>query len=219
MTESQYRYYYRRKQGLCGHCGGRPAEEGKAECTECLAKHLERTKKHYEENKQKICEKARERNAERRAEAIANGMCSRCYIRPADDGYLTCWRCRANNNTAYRTPKPRDKEKAAERARKRRERLIAEHICISCGKRPADENRQKCAICTARHNKAHRERSWQKGTVPRDMGGDGTYCAICFKPKCQGEKLYPECLEKSRESIKKAKLANGRHGGWVEIRF
>lgn len=219
MTESQYLYHWRRKHGLCGHCGNKPALKGRSMCEKCLEKHRQSSQKQYKKHSAEIRAKAHERYVERREKALASGMCTKCFVRPAENGYRHCWRCRANNKTAYRTPKPYDKAKRKEYVKKRRERLISEHICINCGKRPTKDNRQKCGICAARHNRRQNELNWQKGTTPRFMGGDGTHCAICLKPDCNGEKLCPSCLANSRESIKKARLASGKHGGWVEIRF
>lgn len=51
------------------------------------------------------------------------------------------------------------------------------------------------------------------------MRGDGTYCKMCCKPKCNGEKLCDECRDKARKSIAIANEANSIHGGWEPLDF
>lgn len=221
MTESQYIYHRRKKHGLCTHCGANPPEPDHVECRKCLLKKKERSHIRYEAKKADILAKERSRRIERKAEAIKTGMCSRCFIRPADKGYITCWRCRANNNDGkpYKRSDAQ-KARAKENAKARREMLVAAHICIRCGKRPARERFQTCGICAAKVNRRRRELRYQRGqAIPTYMRGDGTYCKMCCKPKCNGEKLCGECRDTARKSITKANEANSIHGGWGTLDF
>lgn len=214
MTESQYIYHRRKKHGLCTHCGANPPEPDHVECRKCLLKKKERSHIRYEAKKADILAKERSRRIERKAEAIKTGMCSRCFIRPADKGYKTCWRCRANNNDG-KSYKRSDAQKARakENAKVRRERLVAAHICIRCGKRPAREKFKDCEICATKVNRRRRElRHQREQAIPAYMRGDGTYCKVCCKPKCNGEKVCPDCMKRLREQVQKLHEHNKAHG-------
>lgn len=221
MTESQYVYRQRKEREVCTHCGSRPPVPNHVECEICLKAKNIRQRRYYAANKSEISARESQKRIERKAEAIKTGMCSRCFIRPADKGYKTCWRCRANNNDG----KPRkrselQKAKAKENAKARRERRIAAHICIRCGKRPARERFKDCGICAAKVNRRRRELRYQRGqSIPTYMRGNGIYCKMCCKPKCNGEKLCDECRDKARKSIAKANEANSIHGGWGTLDF
>lgn len=221
MTESQYAYQQRKQRGVCTHCGARPPVPDHVECNICIRKKNAREKRYYEANKSEIRVREKQRYEERRAEAIKAGMCSRCFIRPADKGYKTCWRCRANNNDGKpRKRSDEQKARAKENAKARRERLVAAHICIRCGKRPARERFKDCGICAAKVNRRRRELKYQRGqAIPAYMRGDGEYCKMCCKPKCNGEKLCDECRDKARKSIAIANKANSIHGGWRTLDF
>ena len=221
MTESQYIYHRRKKHGLCTHCGKRKAAPDHVECETCLKVKRARQNRYYTANKSEIRARESQKRIERKAEAIKTGMCSRCFIRPADKGYITCWRCRANNNDGkpYKRSDAQ-KARAKENAKARRKRLTAAHICVSCGKRPAQTGGKECRICRIRCNNRRRELRYQRGqAIPHYMRGDGTYCKMCCKPKCNGEKLCDECRDKARKSIAIANEANSIHGGWGTLDF
>lgn len=221
MTESYFIYHQRKARGLCTHCGTRKAAPDHVECEVCLKVKRARQNRYYAANKSEIRTRESQRRIERKAEAIKTGMCSSCFIRPADKGYITCWRCRANNNDG-KVQKRSDAQKARakENAKARRERLIAAHICVRCGKRPARERFKDCGICAAKVNRRRRELRHQRGqAVPAYMRGDGKYCKMCCKPKCNGEKLCNECRDKARKSIAIANEANSIHGGWGTLDF
>lgn len=221
MTESQYIYHRRKKHGLCTHCGKRKAAPDHVECETCLKVKRARQNRYYTANKSEIRARESQKRIERKAEAIKTGMCSRCFIRPADKGYKTCWRCRANSNDGkLRKRSDEQKARAKENAKARREKRIAAHICVRCGKRPAREKFKDCGICAAKVNRRRRELKYQRGqAIPAYMRGDGTYCKMCCKPKCNGEKLCNECRDKARKSIAIANEANSIHGGWGTLDF
>lgn len=223
MTESQFAYQQRKQRGVCTHCGARPPVPDHVECENCIRKKNARQKRYYEANKSEIRVREKQKREERRAEAIKTGMCSRCFIRPADKGYKTCWRCRANGNGDVKKPRKATPEEIAKKtaaAKVRRQKRIAEHVCVRCGKRPAQAGIKECRTCRAKINARRRELKYQRGqAIPHYMRGDGTYCKMCCKPKCNGEKLCNECREKARKSIAIANEVNSIHGGWGTLDF
>ena len=139
MTEYQYQYHKRKALGICTHCGRNEAEPGHVECKKCRIKHQLCEQKRRDSDREAFRKYRRERMRQRKVEARANGLCPRCCKEPADKGYKTCWRCRANNRGAirYRVMSDEQKQRKAELAKARRKQRIEEHICVRCGKRPA----------------------------------------------------------------------------------
>ncbi|MDE0255775.1 MAG: hypothetical protein OYG32_13360, partial [Rhodospirillaceae bacterium] len=123
----------------------------------------------------------RERVAQRTAERLAAGLCTRCgKTEPLPERRL-CAPCNEKRNAASRrrdarlraAGKPRrnpDDAKAYERARRRREHAArkAEGICTRCGKAPARPERTTCEPCAEQHrarDRARHERA-KVGGVP-----------------------------------------------------
>ena len=221
MTEYQYHYRKRKALGICTHCGKNDAEPGHVECKKCRVKHNLREQKRRDSDREAFREHAWERMCQRKAEARENGLCSRCCNVPADKGYKTCWRCRMNSRRVKTyAMSDEQKRRKAELTKARRQKLVEEHICVRCGKRPAREKFKDCGICAAKVNRRRRELKHQRGqSIPAYMRGDGTYCKMCCKPKCNGEKLCDECRDKARKSIAIANEANSIHGGWGTLDF
>ena len=164
----------------------------------------------------------RERMRQRKAEARASGLCSRCCKEPADKGYKTCWRCRANGRDRpryYYILSDEQKQRNAELTKARREERIEKHICVRCGKRPARNGYTECALCADKCNRRRREKAREHGVIPREMGGNGLYCRRCFKPKCHGERICPDCLDKLHEQGKALNSFNKAHGYKCSQRF
>lgn len=203
MTESAFRYYKRKCNGLCTHCGRVPPVPGAVECEQCQEKKRQRQHRRYEKNKTEINRQNYTWTKAKRAWAAENGMCTKCFHEPAEKGYRTCWRCRANGRS-YNVYKPRtDEEKARDAAyyKQRRGKRIAEGVCVRCGKRQAKEDIQSCGICQAKYNRLRRESAHKAGVLPQHMRGDGLYCFRCCKPVCNGEKLCAECYENARAQM------------------
>jgi len=221
VTEYQYQYRKRKALGICTHCGRNDAEPGRVECKKCLAKHKLQEQKRRDSDREAFRKHARERMRQRKAEARANGLCSRCCKEPADKGYKTCWRCRANNRGTirHRVMSDEQKQRNAELAKARKEERIEKHICVRCGKRPAQEGGKECRICRAKINTKRREKAHERGVIPREMGGDGLYCRRCFKPKCHGERICPDCADKLREQGRQLYDWNKAHGWKCSRRF
>lgn len=214
MTEGWYYYHKRKERGLCTHCGASPPVPDHVECEKCLKKKQQRMKIRYEAKHTEIREKARERMRQRKAEARKNGLCSRCCKEPADKGYKTCWRCRMNSRRVKTyVMSDTQKQRAAELKKARNQRRIEEHICVRCGKRPARERFKDCGICADKCNRRRREKAHERGVIPREMGGNGVYCRRCFKPKCHGERICPDCADKLRKQGRELNDWN-KANGW-----
>lgn len=81
---------------LCTRCHCRPAEPGRATCTEC-----------------------REERAARRAENLENGICTRCGHRPVEPGYTFCAECGLAARQAQSGATPRRYTRRHERDRRK----------------------------------------------------------------------------------------------------
>lgn len=220
MTEYQYHYRKRKALGICTHCGRNDAEPGHVECKKCRVKHNLREQKRRDSDREAFREHARERMRQRKAEARENGLCSRCCNAPADKGHKTCWRCRMNSRRVKTyAMSDEQKRRKAELKKARRQKLVEEHICVRCGKRPARDGYTECALCADKCNRRRREKAHERGVIPREMGGNGLYCRRCFKPKCRGERICPDCLDKLREQGRALNSFNKAHGYKCSQRF
>lgn len=204
-SENGYYYEKYKLQGLCVKCG-KPAIDGATECEECQAKHRERQRIYYHSRSKEVRDKQCASLKAKRDKARKKGICTNCLKNRADKGYSTCWRCRADKNDAQRgrydteTEEHRSERiaKATQKSKERKQRLLDQGLCISCGKRKADYGKQKCRYCTEKHNAARREKAHASGVLPSYMRGDGRYCKMCCKPLCNGEKLCSECMKKQQ---------------------
>jgi hypothetical protein len=224
MTQSQYYYQKNKSLGLCTKCGKSPlAETSRTLCEDCLKKVRLYVKKRYAESAE-VRDRRRETSkawrTRKRAKAISAGICTNCYKEPADSGYNTCWRCRANARDQKKAPSDEQKSRRNTLNKARRERLIAAGTCKTCAKRPVQNGRKECSVCLARYRERKKERAHETGkALPHDMRGDGTYCYQCCKPKCNGEKLCTECYEKACQNLAKARKRKSVSGGWKTLNF
>ena len=92
--------------------------------------------------------KANKRKADRDRDKWykSHGICPRCAKRYCKPGYTHCEECLAQMLAAKRQRDPTgEKERAYDKERYKR--LKEQGICTVCGKRPAADGIQKCAIC------------------------------------------------------------------------
>lgn len=213
MTESQYYYNKYKSLGLCSKCGRNEAAPERTMCKKCLAKKAARAKAARDKDRTAARAYNNEYYRQKKAKAIAEGMCSKCFHEPADKGYKTCWRCRANDRKVVRYElSAEQKQKAIDRKKQINAERIAAHVCINCGKRPPMKGKQKCKLCAARHNRNRRQKRHELGLcIPHDMRGDGLHCARCCKPVCNGERICPDCMDKLREQAKRLNEYNREH--------
>lgn len=156
-----------------------------------------------------MTEKKKEYERERYAWYKEHGICVRCGQEKAKENHVFCWSCLANMNDYSRIyyhskDKPRSdeqRERDKESCKCYVEKRNSQGLCWRCGLRPpiGKGKYSHCRICADKVAKQKRERERNKGSIPQILRGNGTYCFQCCKPICNGEKLCPECLERTRK--------------------
>ena len=136
----------------------------------------------------------REYQRKRAQRLQAAGVCIICGQASAGDGLKTCASCRAraaananNRADAY------DRYRATQRAyrQRRREKLIAQGLCTSCGKLPPIAGLMYCTECQEKNRAKKRKRF----KAAREQG----LCLRCMRAKARrGRNLCLKCaLEES----------------------
>ena len=141
------------------------------------------------------------------------GICVRCGKAQARKGGVVCAQCEADiaewhyAKKAQLTPEEREAYLARERnrSRARRDRLKAQGLCIDCGKRPADGGKIRCNICSSKRSQKVHERKVKNGQLKqyRERG----LCLFCGAEREPGKMYCPECMEKKRKVLEKARAA------------
>ena len=142
-------------------------------------------------SREKRLEYSKKYNEETRKWAKENGICIVCHKEKADDGYATCLQCRmASRERSKNRPKLTGDKLTAQRSRlsKRRATLIAQGICIQCGKRKTN-GYQICDVCRAKISKKRRQKYGKNKDVPILMYGESGFCSRCGKPTYANSKL------------------------------
>lgn len=132
---SMTRYEYNKMQQRCVQCGKRDAYtlNGRAICSDCYAK----SKEWYNKNREKVNRTTNARYHRRKSEFIAQGLCSRCGQRPAEDGYKMCRKCQEYSHKRYMA------------SRRHEETLLNTGGCTRCHKAEPIEGKRLCANCYA----------------------------------------------------------------------
>jgi hypothetical protein len=172
-------YYLSR--GLCPRCGGkRPVEPGRCKCTECRERDTGLVKQRRDawtaaglcsrcgrpieregyktcnvcRSKSKVYEQTNAKNVkalhDRRLDA---GKCVRCGTRWAEGGHTMCRLCMDKQKQRHKRYDP-----DGSKAKARREKRIAEGLCVDCG-RPT-EGFKRCRRCLDM-----RKDSWRKYAI------------------------------------------------------
>lgn len=139
------------------------------------------------------------------------GICVYCGKRPARPGRVTCGECKAYQSewrAMHFDEHPEAKEEFLQEARvrnkERRERLKEQGICNWCGKRPAEPGKTQCKVCgedaVARHNSDVKNGKLKQY---RERG----LCLHCGAEREPGKMYCPECMEKKRKVLEKARAA------------
>lgn len=132
-----------------------------------------------------------------------NGICVRCGKEKAYKNSVNCLECRMEHREQSMRSHYKHREdkgylqKKAETSAKIYNKRKEQHICIRCGK-PMSEcvKTVVCKRCSVIVNRNERERRHEQGVLPRELKGNGVYCAICAKPvEKQGNKLCDRCYE------------------------
>lgn len=114
-------------------------------------------------------------------------------------GRTYCAECAAKQAAAKREQRAKDGgKKNQEACKKWRDKNIAEHKCVYCG-RPLTENYKykTCEYCRAKMRKRLEEKRRQDGVMTWDMRCSSDYCFQCGKnPPIEGGRLCEKCYEK-----------------------
>ena len=115
----------------------------------------------------------RERYRKRTAERLAAGVCPKCGKSPPSTGRSLCKACARKARAAGKPRRDREKARAAERRRYRRQ--VAERselgLCIKCGAGPAEDGRRICAECGEKRREAERRRYHDAKNAGKLYGG------------------------------------------------
>lgn len=182
-VSKQNHYRNRIANGQCPRCGKVLDREGMY-CSECTAK----TRKYYHDNVKFFKEK---------------GLCAYCGKNKVFGNEKTCPECRAYRAKYRQPPSEASRKKHNEASKRKYQERKKKGLCVKCGKRKAEENRACCRICLDRHATKERERRPPKRYAERGL-------CRCGKPFMKGQRLCPECYQKSCESLKIARAAQDK---------
>lgn len=127
-------------------------------------------------------------------------LCQQCGKQDAYTvgGRTLCYECSIKAKEWKRANKEKRAKKVAMESKERYERLKAQNICTSCGKRPAKQGRVRCEYCLNKNKKAHQKERIKEGKIPVTMLKDLNICAWCKKFPCvDGKRLCSKCYAKS----------------------
>lgn len=136
------------------------------------------------------------------------GLCSECGKYTVYGSDITCFECRAKQQTyrdAHRKPLT-DNEKSKMRIHNRNiyKERIENNLCTRCGLRKPAEGKKKCAICLEKDAKKHRER-WKK-THPFVNAPADKHCRWCKSTNLvEGKKCCPDCYKKMVDNLNKVR--------------
>lgn len=140
----------------------------------------------------------------------SHGICVSCGRQDAVKG-VYCLLCSDRHLDSYRKwkannpPTAEQKANDCERRRRIREERRAAGLCTVCGRPVLAKGRAQCHICREKNNRYRRNRHIERGGIPAELRGDGTYCYMCCKPLCNGEYHCSECKQKLAKNAKIAR--------------
>ena len=166
-----------------------------------------------------------EKRAEERARTAGNyrwlkehGYCTSCGTERAEPGRSVCLSCKMRIRERRRERRRERKaenpeaekqrlEKKAAAARERRLIRAAQGMCTTCGKRPAEQGRKRCAVCRAKAKIAYKK--WYDKKRPPKAPGT---CRSCNMPALPGKMYCEDHYKKLVKLAAKATEASKRSG-------
>ena len=180
-SKRNYQYYLSR--GLCPHCGGKnKVEPGSNRCRECAIKNSE----------------SKRRTKERR---IAEGRCTRCGEKLADNRFKTCEKCRAYIRQ-FKYPIKREWNKD------RYDAYREKGICASCGRMWVEPGHAYCEACRKKNRaaKSDYDPDGEKKRAFREERRRAGLCIDCGRPVKDGASRCKRCAEGRRDSSRKWRI-------------
>lgn len=157
----------------------------------------------------------------------SHGICVTCGQEKAKPGHVRCWRCLANHRdqeAVYRWSRP--EAQRTEMLAKRREESAflratrrEQGLCPNCGRERKYKRFSLCEKCRSSARKSAERRRRKDGRRPIGSGGDGLFCAVCYKPvEVEGNKLCNRCAANCAVNIAKARAAqNNENHPWRQL--
>lgn len=206
---NKIRYKERKENKLCGRCGKQDERtlNGGVICQKCADEAREKSKIPGEKKKRS------ESNERYKNKLLAQNRCKRCGKQDAYTiiGKKHCYECTQKISEYQKKYEKENKEKIAERKKKRHQELIDKGVCTQCGKRPAREGKTQCEICALKK----KTRDYKK-THSEFRNSD--LCSRCHKnEKFKEFELCETCYNNSLKGIKNAhaKLDEMRANGEI----
>lgn len=210
-TYNKMRYKERKENKLCVRCNKQDERtlNGGALCQKCVDEKREERKNCSEEERKRI----NEANDKYKKKCIAQNRCKRCGKQDAYTltGKTHCYECTQKISEYHKKYENENKEKIAERKKKRHQELIDKGICTQCRKRPAREGKTQCEICALKKKARDYKKTHSKWRDP-DL------CSRCHKnEKFKEFELCETCYNNALKGIKNAhaKLDEMRANGEI----
>lgn len=147
---------------------------------------------------------------------LSHGICPICKVEDLQDGKKRCWRCRVKDNERMQARRAAEskaqadlrREKFKLKSKEARDKRKAEGICITCGKRKAENGKTRCGICLAYHRQKQLDQNRKNGMMPLELRGYG-YCTICYAPtenkvceECHARLVEHAAMMREKQSLK-----------------
>lgn len=173
---------YLLSRGRCPGCGGaRPVVPNGKMCFQCMERN--------NASHRRLAKSRREQ-----------GVCTRCGGPLADDGCITCPKCREYNRQYL--ARKHDADIARYYELKRR------GLCVTCGRTWAEPGHVRCKACAAdilRQSTAS-DPDGEKRRKRRENRVAAGLCIDCGRPTKDGKQRCERCIEMRRDSTRKYKI-------------
>lgn len=148
----------------------------------------------------------------------SKGMCTKCGINKARQGYTMCWDCAADSNERsqdyYHNKMTEDQYKRRLAYNKRkRELCVAFGVCRNCLKKDAT-NGKFCLECYIKSQRSNAKR--RECEIKRADRVEYGLCYFCGEPVVEGKKTCPKCYENRKNGILRNKYDNKNHN-WRRV--
>ena len=153
-------------------------------------------------------EKQRIESREKRAWFKSMGICPHCGKNAIMGDEKICFECAAKkyeDNLRRRRKNPEAHRKTTAKANARmKARRKEKGICVTCGKRKAEEGKSRCAFCNEQERKRAFEYRCRKtgDYIPRSERVAYGLCYVCGTPLDSDKRVCSECATKLSRNFK-----------------
>lgn len=149
---------------------------------------------------------------------VSKGICCACKVNEVYNDTRKCLVCLMDERekAAYyrQNIKPENKQKQAQRRKRRLDLCVAFGVCRGCQKRDVLTGHSYCEICLAKKRNKHISEINEKDIIPRYMRAELGLCYVCGKNLIVKDKrVCSDCLKTKQQAIKKCQEAtnNSNH--------